>query len=44
MLSRDRATTLKAGGCGLRSHLSSLFSMKMEEKDLEFIPLFVIEV
>ena len=26
-----RATALKAGGCGFESHLSSLFSMKIEK-------------
>ena len=36
----DRATALKAGGCGFESHLSNLFSMKIEKRALRFVALF----
>ena len=39
-----RATALKAGGRGFESHLSSLFSMKMEKGALRFVALFHFEV
>ena len=38
-VSVDRVTALKAGGHGFESHLSSLFSVKIEKKDLEFVSL-----
>ena len=39
-----RATALKAGGHGFESHLSSLFSMKIEKRALRFVALFIFEV
>ena len=39
-----RVTALKAGGRGFKSHLSSLFSMKIENRALEFIAVFAFEV
>ena len=35
---------LKARGCGFKSHLSSLFSMKIEKRALRFVALFAIKV
>ena len=32
-------SALKAGGCGFESHLSSLFSMKIEKRALRFVAL-----
>ena len=34
-----RATALKAGGCGFRTHLNSLFSMKIQKRALRFVSL-----
>ena len=39
-----RATALKAGGRGFKSHLSSLFSMKIEKRALRFVALFAFKV
>ena len=39
-----RATALKVGGRGFKSHLSSLFLMKIEKRALRFVALFAFKV